>query len=198
MHGFNQGANYLSENIESFDIWCLQEHWLYPSTICKFNNISNLYDYKAICDITDEEVIVSGRPKGGLALMWKKSLSNSVTFIGSSFNNRVMAVRIVCKEFDICLCTVYLPCFEQTVEYSVALMECISYIDHVYESLMNDQSCVELCVLGDFNVDLNKSVGNLYVSGIRDLIADYDMILATEALARNGGCTYYNEISSVL
>jgi exonuclease III len=197
MHGFNQGVNYLIENIGQFDVWCLQEHWLYPSTISKFNNISNLYEYNVICDVTDEDVIKSGRPKGGLAFMWRKSLSASIKFIGSSFNNRVMAVRIVCKEFDICLCNVYLPCFEQTDEYSVILMECISYVDHVYESLRNEQNCIELCVVGDCNVDLNKIVNNHYVSGIRDLMADYDLILATESVANDGGYTYCNETSEI-
>lgn len=37
-------------------------------------------------------------------------------------------------------------------------MECMSYVDYVYESLRNEHNCVELCVVGDCNVDLYKIV----------------------------------------
>ena len=28
MHGFNQGKLKVANNIEKYDIWCTQEHWL--------------------------------------------------------------------------------------------------------------------------------------------------------------------------
>ena len=40
MYGFNQGAEFLKNNITLYDIWCLQEHWLYPSTSGEINCIS--------------------------------------------------------------------------------------------------------------------------------------------------------------
>ena len=70
MHGFNQGAEFLKNNITLYDIWCLQEHWLYPSTSGEINCISTEYVCNVICDISDDDVMKPGRPKGGLAIMW--------------------------------------------------------------------------------------------------------------------------------
>ena len=136
MHGFNQGAEFLKNNITLYDIWCLQEHWLYPSTCCEINCISTEYVCNVICDVSDDGVMKPGRPKGGLAIMWNKSLLTSLKIIGSNINNRVMAAVLTCDSFVVCICNVYLPCFEQSEEYSSILMECLSYVDYVHDLLL--------------------------------------------------------------
>ena len=88
--------------------------------------------------------------------MWRKSIASSIKLIGCSINNRVMAVKVKCDHFEISLCNVFLSCFEQSEEYSVALMECFSYIDHVYKCLMKQHNRLELYIIGDYNVDVQK------------------------------------------
>jgi exonuclease III len=156
MHGFNQGENFLRNNIDKFDVLCLQEHWLYPSTITEMCDISDEYEFKVISCMSDDEFVAVGRPKGGISIAWKKSLNSVVKYIGNSLNNRVMAVIIECDTFKICLCNVYFPCFEPTVEYTTELMECLSYIENVYEQSVSICNSTQLCIIGDFNIDMYK------------------------------------------
>ena len=48
MHGFRQGDLFLKNNLKNYDIYCIQEHWLYPSTLSEFDGINVNYDYQAI------------------------------------------------------------------------------------------------------------------------------------------------------
>ena len=89
MHGFNKVEQYLRIYIADYDLWCIQEHWLYPCTIREFKNISNDSDYMVICSVEDNDVMF-GRPKGGIALLRKKSFASIIKYIGNSMNNRVM------------------------------------------------------------------------------------------------------------
>ena len=73
MHGFNHGAEFLKNSITLYDIWCLQEHWLYPHTSCEINCISTEYICNVICDVSDD-VMKPSCPKGSSAIMWNKSL----------------------------------------------------------------------------------------------------------------------------
>ena len=197
MHGFNQGVEFLKDNVGLCDIWCLQEHWLYPSTSGEFNNVSAEYLSNVICDVIDEDVVKPGRPKGGLAIMWHKSLSSSFKIIGSSINNRVMAAVIECDSFAICIFNVYLPCFEQSEEYTTIVMECLSYIDYVYELVLTKYSSLELCIIGDCNLDVQKLYNSQYVACMRQLLTDYDLFLVTKTIAEEGGYTYCNDKNNV-
>ena len=197
MHSFNQGAEFLKNNITLFDIWCLQEHWLYPSTSCEINCISTEYLCNIICDVSDDDVMKPGRPKRGLAIMWNKSRLTSLKIIGSSINNRVMAAVLTYDIFVMCICKVYLPCFEQSEEHSTVLMEYLSYIDYVHDLLLREHNYIELCIIGDCNFDLHKLYNSQYVACMEQIITDYDLILATKALAEEGGYTYYNEKNNV-
>ena len=58
-----------------------------------------------------------------------------------------MAAVLTCDSFVMCICNVYLPCFEQSEEYSTILMECLSYIDYVHDLLLREHIIILNCVL---------------------------------------------------
>jgi hypothetical protein len=78
MHGFAQGVEYIRNNIDEYDVLCIQEHWLYPSNLHLFNSLCNNYECHAVSSMQNDNVIRVGRPFGGLAVMWKKAINNSV------------------------------------------------------------------------------------------------------------------------
>ena len=57
------------------DILSLQEHWLLTDNLVKFNFMCDRYMYHGISGVEEEnQNIIQGRPYGGVAIMWKKSL----------------------------------------------------------------------------------------------------------------------------
>ena len=63
-------------NDSSCDILCLQETWHLDENINLFNTINTNYLYTAISGVDSRAKILSGRPKGGVSILYKKSLSN--------------------------------------------------------------------------------------------------------------------------
>ena len=79
-------------NDTSCDILCLQEIWLLDSTIDYLNNIHKDYIYVGISGMDSNACIISGRPKGGVAILYKKTLGRNIAHIKSN-NRRVSAIK---------------------------------------------------------------------------------------------------------
>ena len=74
MHGFNQGQSAIAELIdrESPDIFMLQEHWLTPANLCKYDMFSDYFSFG--CSAMAKQVesgLLVGRPFGGVIIMVK-------------------------------------------------------------------------------------------------------------------------------
>ena len=57
IHEFCQGKEYIRKQLSNYDIYCIQEHWLYPSALNDKMNIINEYDGKAASVMIDNDVI---------------------------------------------------------------------------------------------------------------------------------------------
>ena len=72
MHDFNQGADLVNHwcNMKSFDVLLIQEHWLSPAMLNRFNDIIGS-DYFCFAfssmAVTCSADVLRGRPYGGLA-----------------------------------------------------------------------------------------------------------------------------------
>ena len=67
-----------------------------------------------------------------------------------------MSFLLKCVGMNICMCNVYLPCFENTANYVDEMLDCISNIKRIFNEQNDIHEKVELCVAGNFNVDRNK------------------------------------------
>ena len=56
------------------DIVFLQETWLLDSELDVLNSLSNEYYSKGISAVNTKDKILTGRPHGGIAVLWKKTL----------------------------------------------------------------------------------------------------------------------------
>jgi hypothetical protein len=84
-----------------------------------------------------------------------------------SLNKRVMISLLCCEDRYICLCNVYLPCFESNVECTTDLLECLSFIEVILGKLLSEYTCVDLCICGDFNTQLERIYSNLFVRPLK-------------------------------
>ena len=74
--------NYLS--INNCDILCLQETWHLDDNIQYFNKIYTDYLFIVISGVNSKDRILPGRPKGGVAILYKKGIGNKVKPIKSN------------------------------------------------------------------------------------------------------------------
>ena len=74
MHGFNQGELCVANNIENYDIWCVQEHWLYQNSSSTINNFRNNVEICGISSVEDNRFVDKGLLYGGLVFLWNNNL----------------------------------------------------------------------------------------------------------------------------
>ena len=80
MHGFNQGCVAIDELINNCapDIFLIQEHWLTPANLAKFDVFSSYsaFGCSAMSD-TIESGLLRGRPFGGVSIL----INNNIRYL---------------------------------------------------------------------------------------------------------------------
>ena len=152
--GINRSRDYMHNylNESSCDILCLQETWHLDENTHLFNTINTDYLYTAISGVDSRAKILSGRPKGGVGILYKKSLSNKIKHI-TSYNRRVcgsllISLWIFHVYYYVSIYHVIIIVMYINQEYS----ECIDYI----ESLYNNSNCNAFICCGDYNTSFER------------------------------------------
>jgi len=154
------------------DVMLLQETWLLSSQLSKLSSIHNNYLFHGICGMPDSSDFVAGRPYGGLAILWHRSLASQVKMVPTK-NKRTCAVVITLNQQKVLLVNVYLPCDN----YSQSL------VNPEYQDVLDDILCLwlecdakSLIVGGDFNTDPRRH--NVQSSALANFLTAVDGALA--------------------
>jgi len=149
MHGYNQGAITVKDLIASNspDVFMLQEHWLTPANLVKFN--SDFPDYtlfgsSALVNKVESGPLI-GRPYGGTAILVKNDLLHVCTCIA------VAERYVIIKIGDLLCINVYLPC-TGTIDGQLICSDVLNNIA-LWRSQHTDCGCI---FGGDFNSDLDS------------------------------------------
>lgn len=140
------------------DILFLQETWLLPRD---YNAILNSINKDYISTGTSGmpgDVIIQGRPYGGLGILWKKDLVNAVKPIQVDHKRLCAAIMTLSSEESLLLLNCYMPNDTRrkhgpTPEFE----ECVNKIDEIIQQ----QNCNHILLGGDLNIDLNRNSANL-------------------------------------
>jgi exonuclease III len=130
------------------DILCLQETWLIEQMQHKLSNIHNEYLSYGKSGVDSMSEILVGRPSGGVAILYRKSMAKYVRHINTS-SRRICGIVIQNSQyFSICVVSVYMPCDN----YSNVTMndDYVNVIDDI-EYLIHENECNALIICGDFN-----------------------------------------------
>jgi exonuclease III len=135
------------------DIVLLQETWLFDYDLPYLASISEDFYAKGISSIDSSSGIHTGRPYGGLAILWRKSIAGKCKLIDHD-DSRIMGIEIEGDSVKLQLLNVYLP-------YSSA----DNYDDFVFylsklDSIIADYSSPYIFVMGDFNADVRLNAHN--------------------------------------
>ena len=148
MHGYNQGVVTVRDVIESSSpaVLMLQEHWLTPTNLIKFNEDFPSYTWfgsSALENKVDSGPLF-GRPYGGTVILVKNDFLSVCTCVAE-------AERYVFRKIGDLLCTnVYLPCIG-TIDRQLICEDVLINV-----ALLRSQYSECGCIFGgDFNSDLD-------------------------------------------
>ena len=91
------------------DVVMLQETWHLSNSYQHLSSVHKDYMYVEQSGVDSQTEILSGRPKGGLAIFCKSSLAGYVTKVHSD-SRRVCAIRLHTNDTDVVIINAYMPC----------------------------------------------------------------------------------------
>ena len=109
--GLRRSRDYIRNFLDSTscDVLCLQETWTIDSNISMFSSIHNNYLFTCISGIDHTTDIIMGRPQGGVAILYKKSLSDIIKHITIT-NRRLCSINITVDNSSLVILSIYMPC----------------------------------------------------------------------------------------
>ena len=149
--GIMPGSVYLDYILKTnkIDICAISEHWLFPHSLNFLSSINTDYDNIAISDSDLIYPTTICRGKGGVALLWHKRLSQSITRIDTD-DDRIVGISVK-RIFDtyLTIFSVYLP----SSNYPSDLYR--DYTNKLADLHAQHSSFSHVFYLGDMNSQIN-------------------------------------------
>ncbi|XP_046976555.1 uncharacterized protein LOC124542674 [Vanessa cardui] len=139
----------INQLCEISDIIALQETWLLPHDIPFLSNINEEYSCTGTSAVDTAVGVLRGRPYGGVALLWKKSVFPSV-FVVQCDNPRLCAIKIVIDHRAVLVFSVYMP--TENVQNLPEFTDILSSVS----AIINNENVEYVYILGDFNAHPNE------------------------------------------
>ena len=140
---------YIKSLLSNTAILFLQEHWLSEDQLCLVGEIDSNFLYNGVSGFDCSDVL-SGRPFGGCAILWRSDVLASVTAL-STGSRRVCAIRLCNDNLKLLFINVYMP-YEGKDEATDELADQLL----VVEDLINNNLDCNVIVGGNFNVDFTR------------------------------------------
>jgi hypothetical protein len=129
--------------------------------------------------------IYRGRPFGGVAFLWRKSISNFIRVVSSDPEGRSLCIELSANNGHVIrLITVYFPCFSPGIEYTNELGRCLGCIEN------NLSSGVDTIVLGDMNFTCSDN--HIGFKQCCDVFNNFDILNCDDLCVSGDKVTYYN------
>lgn len=161
------------------DIIALQETWLLPEELDYLHTISKDFGCTGTSAVDTTAGMLRGRPHGGLAILWRKSVFSDVSVVPCN-NSRICAVKIVLNSRSVLLFNVYMP-----TDLSCNLPEftdCLSLVSAIIDNF-NVETCY---MLGDYNAHPSEK----FYNELRNFCLDSDWICVDTELLGIDSDTY--------
>jgi len=182
MHGFSQGFSTVRDlSASAIDVFLLQEHWLTPSNLNKFDIFTEYFTFGSSAMTSSVETgIIRGRPFGGVVALIKNELR--------PFTQTICCTEryVILKLFNTLIVNVYLPC----AGTSDRLLISDDILCDISTQLEKFHDCVWL-IGGDFNSDLGKF--DHAAAAINSFLADRNFVRCDVAVGCKADYTYCND-----
>ena len=138
-HGYNLGLSklcFVNHLLSRSDILFLQEHWLSAGQLSQLNDINQDFTCISVSGFNNEHVL-SGRPYGGCATFYRKSLNVSFKQVACD-SRRIVALQMSSTDINCILINVYFP-FEDMLhgETMDEFLQLLAHIHNIVEQFQN-------------------------------------------------------------
>ena len=151
-----------------------------------FSSIHNNYLCTCISGINHTTDIIMGRPQGGVAILYKKSLSGIIKHITIT-NRRLCGINITVNNSSLVILSIYMPCdnYSRTI-VNQTFSDCIDDI----ECILSDLQCTSFIGAGDYNTCFNRL--NAQTTYLTDFIRRNNLSVSWDHQVSNKDNTYNN------
>ena len=160
---------------KNINICGVSEHWLLNHNAYILETINTEFHAHVITCSNPKSLNGRLYGKGGVALMWHKSLSSVMEPI-ETYSDRLAAIKINCSSFNVNVIQVYLPCANESID-------CFkSKVDKLSDLLSTLSSTDHTVLMGDFNCKLNdkgQSRAGTRVNYLNKLLKSVNLKLIT-------------------
>ena len=191
--GWNSGLISIVDILPKIDVCLIQKHWLLDNQLSKLS-VDSDFTYCGISGM-DSSTMLSGRPFGGCAILYRKSLLGCVSTLNCP-SSRFCAVSITdTKNRVSLLICVYLP----TLSSSPSCNEDFIFALSELEGFINAHNFDQLIIGGDLNVDFSRPSRNR--DCLVELMSSLDLLaldVTLSSVSNNIGFTYMKERTVLL
>jgi len=183
MHGFHQGYPVLEDltKMNCPDIVLLQEHWLTPDNICKFDRyFPNYFSFGRSAMLNSVQAgMLRGRPFGGV-----------ITLVNNNLRNYTESVKCddryaIIKVGDLLLVNIYLPCSGTNDRLAI----CEDIFLEIGACCERFPGC-QVIVAGDFNCNLDNN--DVIAQSVNSFMAEWSLVRCDQIYPNSGLFTYVN------
>ena len=162
---------------ESFHVILLQETWLPRQSLSFLDSINTNFFAHGHSTMDLAEKIAVGRPYGGLAILWHKSLKSDIIY---NYDHSIMGIKVDVGGSFLTLINVYLPycSAENEDKFIEELGKLNAFCDEIGSS--------NICLIGDFNSSPTNKFGPL----LKEFSKDNDLCHSDELLLSEGSYTF--------
>ena len=151
----------IQELCKSHDVILLQETWLAKQQLHSLSSIHDDFLFVGTSCMDLEDGVMTGRPHGGTAVLWRKSLT---AYPVSNVDKSIVGINIKCQNNSIVIINVYLP-FNSPSNVEAYL----KYLGAL-QILCEAQQSSNLCIVGDFNANKESTVDSSSIIFVRNKV----------------------------
>lgn len=149
-NSFRNNVHNIKNLLIGYDIVIIQELLMLREDLPFIDTIDS--NFESISYVVDrsEEGILEGRPTNGVAILWRKALSNFIDPL--ICDDRVIGIVLNSGDRCFLILNVYMPCNKNNVDSLVKYHNYLGILNNVIE----DANTNNIILMGDFNADPNK------------------------------------------
>ena len=178
------------ELFKDSDVIGFQETHFFKQDIKFVNSIHDSFTGIGVAKVDASVGLIQGRGSGGVALMWRSSLSKYIKPLELN-SDWCVAIELSTETTKLVIFNIYMPyqCGENEELYIEQLGSISSFIEEL--------NCTNFVIIGDFNANLRFSGNNLFAGHMTEFCQDNELLISSQILLPHDSYSYVGYRDSV-
>ena len=166
------------------DIVFLQETWLASQELASLSCLDEHFYAQGVSAMDSSAGVLRGRPHGGLAILWRKSLGGCKVL--NINDNRLMCIEVNNGNKSMAFINVYLPVdsYENLDEYHFYLAKLNNFVEEHHSHYV--------AMFGDFNTNYKSGAQSLFAKELSKFCTDEHYIITDLDYCDSTSFTFYS------